>query len=236
MLECTQLITKCTPLGGPMFQTIITAVASFASTNIDDIFILTLFFGMPGHVIKNRQIVAGQFVGIAILCLISILASIGLNILPSAAVSALGLLPIAIGLGMLWKRYVKKSATDDTKNSEEECETEEIYNDSSSNIEIAENNRLFKWTSMLLPVGIAKVAAVTLANGGDNLAIYIPFFANMSWTDLTLTLLIYACLVGLWCFIAFKIAGHEKVKASLERYGHMVVPIVLIVLGLSILF
>ncbi len=211
-----------------MFQTIITSVASFASTNIDDIFILTLFFGMPGHVIKNRQIVAGQYVGIAILCLISILASIGLNILPSTAVSVLGLLPIAIGLGMLWKRYVKKSATDAFVTFDDD--------DMIANIEIAENNRLFKWTRMLLPVGIAKVAAVTLANGGDNLAIYIPFFANMSWTDLTLTLLIYTCLVGLWCFVAFKIAGHEKVKASLERYGHVVVPIVLIVLGLSILF
>lgn len=211
-----------------MFQTIISAVASFTGTNIDDIFILTLFFGMSGHEIKNSHIVAGQYVGIAILCLISVLASIGLNIFPSAAVSALGLLPIAIGLGMLWKRYVKKLATDALETLDDD--------DMIANIEIADNNRLFKWTRMLLPVGIAKVAAVTLANGGDNLAIYIPFFANKSWTELTVTLLIYASLVGLWCIIAFRIAGHEKVKASLERYGHVVVPFVLIVLGLSILF
>ena len=216
-----------------MFQTIISAVASFAGTNIDDILILTLFFGMSGHELKNRHIVAGQYVGIAILCLISILASIGLNILPSAAVSALGLLPIAIGLGMLWKRYVKKLATPSEKRSAyDEHDRDALAKD----IEITENNRLFKWTRVLLPVGIAKVAAVTLANGGDNLAIYIPFFANMGWADLTMTLLIYACLVGLWCFIAVKIAEHEKVKATLERYGHVVVPFVLIVLGLSILF
>lgn len=129
-----------------MLQTIISAVVSFASTNIDDIFILTLFFGMAEHGIKNSHIVAGQYIGIAILCIISILASIGLNILPSAAVSALGLLPIAIGLGMLWKRYVKKSDRDELP----------------TDIEIAENNRLFKWTRVLLPVSIAKVAAVTL--------------------------------------------------------------------------
>lgn len=216
-----------------MLQTIISAVASFASTNIDDIFILTLFFGMAGHEIKNTQIVVGQYVGIAILCLISILASIGLNILPTAAVSTLGLLPIAIGLGMLWKRYVNKTDT----HAEKLYAYDEHDRDAlSADIEITENNRLFKWTRMLLPVGIAKVAAVTLANGGDNLAIYIPFFANMSWTKLSMTLLIYACLVGLWCFIAFKIAGHETVKASLERFGHLVVPFVLIVLGLSILF
>lgn len=213
-----------------MLQTVISAVASFMGTNIDDIFILTLFFGMSGHEIKKKHIVAGQYIGIAILCLISILASIGLNIFSSAAVNALGLLPIAIGLGMLWKRHVKKTDNDD------EHEHKLKDDDMIANIEIAENNRLFKWTRMLLPVSIAKVAAVTLANGGDNLAIYIPFFANMSWTDLILTLLIYTCLVGLWCFIAFKIAGHEKVKASLERYGHVVVPFVLIVLGLSILF
>lgn len=222
-----------------MLQTIISAVVSFASTNIDDIFILTLFFGMAEHEIKNSHIVAGQYIGIAILCLISILASIGLNVLPSAAVSALGLLPIAIGLGMLWKRYIKKSDSsdiDDSIKENDEALKKLDDDDMIANIEIAENNRLFKWTRMLLPVGIAKVAAVTLANGGDNLAIYIPFFANMSWTDLTLTLLIYACLVGLWCFIAFKIAGHETVKASLERFGHLVVPFVLIVLGLSILF
>jgi cadmium resistance protein CadD (predicted permease) len=194
---------------------------------------------MAGHEIKNRHIVAGQYVGIAILCLISILASIGLNILPSAAVSALGLLPIAIGLGMLWKRYVKKSATsvkDNATNVNDDALVKLDDDDMLANIEINENNRLFKWTRVLLPAGIAKVAAVTLANGSDNLAIYIPFFANMSWTDLTMTLSIYACLVGLWCFIAFKIAEHEKVKASLERYGHVVVPFVLIVLGLSILF
>lgn len=216
-----------------MLQTIISAVASFVSTDIDDIIILTLFFGMAEYEIKNSHIVAGQYIGIAILCLISILASIGLNILPSAAVSALGLLPIAIGLGMLWKRYIKKSDT-----SAENLSINEVLdsNDQPSEIEITENNRLFKWTRMLLPAGIAKVAAVTLANGGDNLAIYIPFFANMSWTDLSVTLFIYACLVGLWCFIAYKIAEHEKVKTSLERYGHVVVPFVLIVLGLSILF
>lgn len=221
-----------------MIQTIISAMASFASTNIDDIFILTLFFGMAGHEIKNRHIVAGQYVGIAILCLISILASIGLNILPSAAVNALGLLPIAIGLGMLWKRYVKKSDTSVKDNASKENDGLVKLDDDDviATIEITENNRLFKWTRMLLPVGIAKVAAVTLANGGDNLAIYIPFFANMNLTDLTVTLLIYTCLVGLWCFIAFKIAGHEKIKVSLERYGHVVVPFVLIVLGLSILF
>jgi cadmium resistance protein CadD (predicted permease) len=79
------------------------------------------------------------------------------------------------------------------------------------------------------------VAAVTVANGGDNIGIYIPLFANSSAIELIVILVIFLVMLGLWCWLAFYLARHPAVAPPLTRYGSILVPYILIGLGLFIL-
>jgi cadmium resistance protein CadD (predicted permease) len=65
-----------------MLGILITSIASFASTNIDDIFILMILYSQVNEKIKKRDIVIGQYLGIGILVVLSILGAFGLHFLP----------------------------------------------------------------------------------------------------------------------------------------------------------
>lgn len=80
--------------------TIATAVGMFVGTNIDDIIVLTVLFlaarasGRP----RPWQIWCGQYAGIAVLVLVSVLAALGLTVVPDSWVGLLGLVPLALGV------------------------------------------------------------------------------------------------------------------------------------------
>ncbi len=82
--------------------------------------------------------------------------------------------------------------------------------------------------------GLGGVAALTVANGGDNVAVYIPLLHRSSGADTAITVVVFAALVGIWCAAARAVAGHPRVTAGLERTGHWLVPTVYVVLGLRI--
>ena len=78
------------------------------------------------------------------------------------------------------------------------------------------------------------VAGVTIANGGDNLGVYIPLFAR----DLSLVpvyVLVFAAMTGVWCLAAHTLVSSALLGSRIRRYGHIVLPLVLIALGLYIL-
>src|SRR5690349_18227599 len=75
-------------------------IAVFASTNIDDIFLLSAFFA-DRH-LTTRSVVIGQFAGIAALVAASALAALAAIAVPEAWVALLGLVPLALGIRKLW--------------------------------------------------------------------------------------------------------------------------------------
>ena len=81
-----------------MVETVGTAVAAFAATNVDDVVILAVLFARRGAGFGTGHIVAGQFIGFAVLLAISFAASLGLMALPDEAVGILGLLTVAWGV------------------------------------------------------------------------------------------------------------------------------------------
>ncbi|HKS08796.1 MAG TPA: cadmium resistance transporter [Pyrinomonadaceae bacterium] len=83
---------------------------------------------------------------------------------------------------------------------------------------------------------VLTVSAITFANGGDNIAIYVPLFANSDLSSLMLTLLTFAVMIALWCGMGYSIGNHPAVRRAVDRFGHIVVPFVLIALGIYILF
>jgi cadmium resistance protein CadD (predicted permease) len=82
--------------------TVPTAVVVFASTNIDDLVVLTFFFLAARAAGKPRpwQVIAGQTAAIAVLVASAAVAALGLLIVPTRWVGLLGLIPLALGL---WK-------------------------------------------------------------------------------------------------------------------------------------
>lgn len=86
-----------------LIGTVAAAAAVFIATDIDDIVILTLLFitarttGRPG----SWQIVAGQYLGIGALVLLSAVVAAGLLVVPDEWTGLLGLLPITLGVRAL---------------------------------------------------------------------------------------------------------------------------------------
>ncbi|HDR7773990.1 cadmium resistance transporter [Bacillus paranthracis] len=81
-----------------------------------------------------------------------------------------------------------------------------------------------------------KVAAITLANGADNISIYIPMFTSQSLEANFVTLIIFFCMIAIWCLIGYTLLRAPIFAKVLERNCHIIVPIVLIGLGMFILF
>jgi len=76
------------------------SVTTFALTNIDDACLLTLFFAQR---IPARRIVAGQYLGFAVIVVVSLFGAFAALAIPARWVRLLGLVPIALGLRHLFK-------------------------------------------------------------------------------------------------------------------------------------
>jgi cadmium resistance protein CadD (predicted permease) len=79
------------------------------------------------------------------------------------------------------------------------------------------------------------VAAVTVANGGDNLVIYISLFASQSRSSWLLLAGVFAVLTGLWCVVGLSLVRHRTLGPLLRRHGRRVLPWLLIGLGVYII-
>ncbi|MEG4320078.1 MULTISPECIES: cadmium resistance transporter [unclassified Microcoleus] len=79
------------------------------------------------------------------------------------------------------------------------------------------------------------MAAVTVANGGDNIGIYLPLFASRDLPSLAVILTVFFVLVGVWCWAAYRLTLQGAIASFLTRYTQAIVPFVLIGLGIFIL-
>jgi cadmium resistance transport/sequestration family protein len=197
------------------------AITAFVATNIDDIIILLLFFTQVDAKFRRRHIVFGQYLGFTLLIIASLPGFFGGLVVPHEWIGLLGLLPIAIGLKQLVDRQ------EDT--TQVQTVTSDLEPSSPSNSAVS-------FLSSVLNPQTYKVAAVTVANGGDNISIYIPLFAGNTLISLGVILGVFFVMVGVWCVIAYRLTRQPTIARVLSRYGHAVVPFVLIGLGLFIMY
>lgn len=191
-----------------MLQNILSALAVYISTSIDYLFILLIIFSQ-NHTKKGlRQIFFCQYLGTGILVAISLFAAYVLNFIPQDwIIGLLGLIPIYLGIRVAFV-------------GEEEEEEGEVVEKLGSR----GTNRLF-WT----------VSLITIASGGDNLGIYIPFFTSLSFSEIVTSLIVFAISVAVLCYISYKFAKISFVSETLEKYERIIVPIVFIGLGIFIM-
>jgi len=223
-----------------LLETTIIAIITFATTNIDDIFVLMILFAKTGNKFKKYHIVIGQYVAISMLIAISILGALGLNFVPQGYVGLLGIIPMALGIKeWLSHKKSKRSAFDEedlkvsTADKNENSEPLPNSGKKKGLFRIIANikSAMMRFTES----EVLGVVLITLANGADNIGIYIPLFTKCSQWELILTCLIFVMMIGLWCFLGYIITSFPVIKDKIQRYKHIVVPVVFVALGIYIL-
>ncbi len=179
----------------------------FVATNIDDLVVLAVFFGRArGDGSAILRVVLGQYAGFIAILAVCVLGAVGARLLPDTAVAYFGLVPLLLGIRAAWLAWRHRNDDDDD------------------------------WEVGNRPgVGIATVAAVTFANGGDNIGVYVPVFAVAGPTGMPAYVIVFLIGVGLWCALSQRIAAHPAVAKILERWEHVLLPVVFIGIGLAVL-
>lgn len=193
-----------------MGQTIISAIGVYISTSIDYLIVLIILFAQLSQNKQKWHIYAGQYLGTGLLVGVSLVAAYVVNFVPEAwMVGLLGLIPIYLGI-----RFA-------IVGEGEEEEEEEII----ERLEQSKANQLF-WTVTLL----------TIASGGDNLGIYIPYFASLDWAQTLVALLVFAIGVIIFCELSRMLSSIPLISETIEKYKRIIVPLVFIPLGLYIMY
>ncbi len=193
-----------------MGQTIISAIGVYISTSIDYLIILIILFAQLSQHKQKWHIYAGQYLGTGLLVGASLVAAYVVNFVPEEwMVGLLGLIPIYLGIRFA---IVGEDA---------EEEEEEII----ERLEQSKANQLF-WTVTLL----------TIASGGDNLGIYIPYFASLDWSQTLVALLVFVIGIIIFCEISRVLSSIPLIFETIEKYERIIVPLVFILLGLYIMY
>ena len=186
---------------------VLQAMGLFAATNIDDIIVLSLFFARgAGQRGTTARILAGQYLGFAGILVAAILVTTGAGaFLPPAAIPYFGLIPLGLGLWAAWEAWRGDGDDDDEA-------------------KVAGKK-----------VGVGTVAGVTFANGGDNIGVYTPVFLSVEPLAVVAYCVIFLALVAVLVALARFVATRPPIAEVLERFEHILFPIVLIGLGIVIL-
>ncbi|VKC74995.1 Cad superfamily protein [Streptococcus pneumoniae] len=193
-----------------MGQTIISAIGVYISTSIDYLIILIILFAQLSQNKQKWHIYAGQYLGTGLLVGASLVAAYVVNFVPEEwMVGLLGLIPIYLGI-----RFA-------ILGEDVEEEEEEII----ERLEQSKANQLF-WTVTLL----------TIASGGDNLGIYIPYFASLDWSQTLVALLVFVIGIIIFCEISRVLSSIPLIFETIEKYERIIVPLVFILLGLYIMY
>jgi cadmium resistance protein CadD (predicted permease) len=182
------------------------AAGLFATTNVDDLFLLVGFFSDRN--LAAWQVVLGQILGVAVLIAISLSAALAALALSPSYVGVLGFAPIILGAFKIRDLFM------DDRDADSPAERR----------------------GRLTSGGAAGVALVTIASGADNIGVYTPFLATQTSTQIAVIVFVFIALTIAWCFAARWLVSHRAIGAFLRSAAPIVSPMVLVVLGVSILY
>jgi cadmium resistance transport/sequestration family protein len=196
-----------------LITTLLVGISAFVATNIDDIVILLLLFSQINSNFRCRHIVAGQYLGFTVLIIASLPGLLGGLIIPSNWVGLLGLIPMTMGISSLINQEENQTLEVETITAEyQQANSTDLFN-----------------------VQSYSVAAITIANGSDNISVYVPLFASSSWVNFLTIIGIFLILIAIWCYLAYKFTYQTKIANILSQYGNYILPFVLITLGIIII-
>ena len=194
-----------------IFLSILQAIGLFLATNIDDIIVLSLFFARgAGQRGTTTRILVGQYLGFAGILGAAVLVALGAGVfLPPEVIPYFGLIPLGLGLWAAWQAWRRRHDDDDDDDDEGKIEGKKV--------------------------AVWAVAGVTFANGGDNIGVYVPVFLSVGPGAVVAYCVVFLALVAFLVMVAKFIATRRPIAELLERWEHILFPIVLIGLGIFIL-
>jgi len=192
-----------------MIAIILTAIATFVATGIDEIVVLTILFVHYKESNSVRDIYIGQLISMIVLLAISLLAVFGVATIPKAWIGLLGFVPLILGIKVL--------LTGDTE-SDDEYEEKDLI------------KKTKKFNNLILAV-----AMIAIAGGAEELSIYIPYLASLNTKNLITTLITFILLVPIWCAVCKKLSSVKRIRERIEKFERIIVPIVFIGLGIFVL-
>ena len=190
-----------------ILSSVLQAIGLFIVTNIDDIIVLSLFFARgAGQRGTTARILAGQYLGFGGILAAAVLVTLGADaFLPPQAIPYFGLIPLLLGVWAAWQAWRGDDDDDDEA-------------------KVSGTN-----------VAVLTVAAVTFANGGDNIGVYVPVFLSVGPAAVIAYCVVFLALVAVLVVLAKFVATRRPIAEVLERWEHVLFPIVLIGLGVFIL-
>ena len=191
-----------------ILSSVLQAIGLFIATNIDDIIVLSLFFARgAGQRGTTARILVGQYLGFAGILGASVLVTLGAGaFLPPEVIPYFGLIPLGLGLWAAWQAWRNRGADDDDEAK-------------------VEGKKVGVWT----------VAGVTFANGGDSIGVYVPVFLSVGPAAVVAYCIVFLALVAALVGLGKFVATRRPIAELLERWEHILFPIVLIGLGIFIL-
>lgn len=201
---------------------LVTGAAAAFATTFDDNLYLTLFFGKVNRTFHPRHVVIGEYVGFTVLVGVSLVGFLSRFVVSDIWIGLLGLLPIIIGISQLL------SQDDDSD------VIHTVSNSLKTPIEKAQKSPRSLWATLRDPQTY-RVSAVTIANGGNNIGIYVPLFAASPLPKLGVIVSICYAAIGLWCFLSYHLTRQPAIAFVIARYARRFFPFVLIWLGSKII-
>lgn len=185
---------------------ILQAIGLFIATNIDDIIVLSLFFARgAGRSGTTAKIIAGQYLGFGAILATAVIVALG----------ARSFLPESFipYFGLIPLALGLRAAWQSWRGKDDDDE-EQVTGK---------------------PISVMTVAAVTFANGGDNIGVYVPIFVTVGTMGIIAYSGVFLLLVVGLVLVARYVATRKSIAAILERWEHVLFPLVLISLGTFIL-
>ncbi len=202
------------------------AVAAFVGTNVDNCVVtMAMVAGAPLE--RAHRIAAGQVFGFAALVVASVAAAAVLFEFSTAVVGLLGLVPLAIGVhGLVGLVRARPDADADAEVDVEPA---------------GAARRRWPWRGgtrgerRAVGRGFTAAALVTVAAGGDNLAVYIPLFRAGGATNVGAVLAVFVLGEILVTWVVLTGGRHPKARVMMLRLGHVAVPVLLCCIGVLVM-
>jgi cadmium resistance protein CadD (predicted permease) len=184
------------------------ATAAFVGTNVDNtLVVMAMVASAPAE--RSHRIAAGQIVGFVVLVGAAFAAAAVLFEFSARVVGLLGLVPLAIGLrGLLALRPGAQGKGSRARP---------------------------RPTDRAVGRSLTAAALVTIATGGDNLAVYIPLFRASGAFRLTVIAVVFALGEVLVTLLVLAGGRHARVRGVMERSGAVAVPVLLCAIGVLVL-
>lgn len=154
---------------------------------------------------RSRDVVIGQYAGMTVITIAAMALALVTYLIPYRYVGWMGLLPILVGILLPWQAWRARNKPQ------------------------AAEIKLRAWGS------VGAVAGVAIANGGDNVAVFVPLFAKTSMPGTLTICSVFAVMVAMTGAAAHFLVRHRALTFVVRKWGRRVTPLVLIALGSYIL-